>query len=228
STEHTAHGRLRFLLSLSVVGIACLSVLVVSVDAWYSEFGRDDPPKTRWHETTLDLHAKDLTGGHLAPGTINRLMDGDAQTRTDELVSIAQSHVLQGRDLRGAYMYTAVLPKMDLRTLKPKKGDSKVRTRLNVADLSWSQMQEVQLNDTDLRRANLNGARLQGATMPRAELRHAHLDDAQLQEATLSRALLDRASLHKTQLQGADLENTILVGAVLTEANLQGANLRGA
>jgi uncharacterized protein YjbI with pentapeptide repeats len=227
STERPAHGRVRSVLSLrTVVVIACLSAWTLSVQAWQVEF-RDDTPSSWWHRTTLDLQAKDLTGGNLAPGTINRLMDDDVQKRADELASIAQSHLLQGRDLRGANFYTAVLPKLDLRTFKHKHGKID-HTHLSGASLSWAQMQGALLNDTDLARANLKGTRLQGAEMVKAKLPRAHLDDAQLQQADLSEALLNEARLLRAQLQGAALVKTKLVRAVLAKANLQAANLRGA
>lgn len=227
STEPTGHGHLRSLLSLrNGVIAACLSVFVLSVLAWYHE--RADFRTSRWHRTTLDLRFRDLTGGNLAPGTINRLMDGDVQQQDDELASIAQSHLLQGRDLRGANFYTAALPKLDLRTLKgDKPGHDKV-TSLRRANLSWALMQKVLLNDTDLSEANLNGTWLQGAQMVNTKLPRAQLDDAKLQEANLSGAGLEGAVLRRAQLQGATLVGTTLRRTKLANANLKGANLRGA
>lgn len=215
-SERRAHGRLRRVLSLrTAMVLACASVLVFSAAPGV------------WYQSNLDLQYKVLTGKDLSPETINALKDGDVQERDQELAKVLQLNVLQGRDLRGANFHSAVLPKVDLRTLKPDKGEISY-TRLGGADLTWTQMQEALLNDTDAQAAKLQGAQLQGASMVRVKMQGADLENAQLQQADLSNAQLEQANLTGAYLQGATLENAILVDALLKQANLQGANLRGA
>ncbi len=222
--RRAAAGRMRGVLSFRpAMVLVCLSVWGLSLRACSQS--RDGVPGA-WYTTTLDLRAEVLTEQPLEADTINALKDGNVQEITEKLAKVSQSHVLQGRDMRNADFYTAVLPKLDLRSLKFEKEWK--YTRLGNANLSWTQMQQAQLADTDMRGAKLQGAGLQGASMTRAKLQRADLDGALLQEADLSNAQLRWAELPAAQLQGANLENANLVGAVLRQANLRGANLRGA
>ena len=227
-SERPEHGRLRRLSSLrTVVVLACAAVLVFSVRAGTQPEGGG--PST-WYRPNpnLDLHDKVLTRMDLSPETINALRDNDVRQREAELAKVLQLNVLQGHDLRGANLKNAVLPKLDLRTLIDEKGETISSTLLAGANLTWTQMQQVLLDDADVRGAKLQGAQLQGASMVRVMMQHADLDGAQLQEANLSNSHLEGAALPQAQLQGATLENAILVGAVLKAAQLQGANLRAA
>ena len=222
--ERPATARMHAALSLrTAMVLACLSVWGLSLRAFTQ--ARAGVPSA-WYKTNLRLQAEVLTEEPLEPDTINALKDGNVHEIAEKLARVSQSHALQGRDMRRADFYTAVLPKVDLRSLKFEEGWK--YTRLGNANLSWTQMQQAQFADTDMRGAKLQGAGLQGASMPRAKLAHADLDGALLQEADLSNAQLSWAELPAAQLQGANLENANLFGAMLRDANLQGANLHGA
>jgi uncharacterized protein YjbI with pentapeptide repeats len=117
---------------------------------------------------------------------------------------------LQGKDLRGAYLFEAVLPKADLRaktvgmvtplvrctgvpvdTKKPE--NPRCRSLLDSANLSWAFLQGALLNEASLTHAKLEGARLQGADLGKAQLQRADLRSAKLQGANLLEANLDEA-----------------------------------
>ena len=124
---------------------------------------------------------------------------------------------LNQRDLRGAVLYSAVLPK----------------TRLDYAQLGEALLTNAQLQGSSLRFAHLYGARLDSAQLQEADLslsmlQGASLEHAQLQGASLFDAFLEGASLFDAQLQGAVLNDAWLHGASLEHAGLQGASLDGA
>ena len=103
--------------------------------------------------------------------------------------------------------------------------DSKIGSR---ADLSGADLNDANLNHTDLRRADLSGAYLRGADLSRADLRGADLSGADLSGAYLSRADLRGAYLSDADLSGAYLRGADLSGADLSGADLSGAYLSGA
>jgi uncharacterized protein YjbI with pentapeptide repeats len=123
---------------------------------------------------------------------------------------------LRGRDLEGAVLDVAVLPRADL-TGAQLHGASLLGAQLQGANLWEAQLQGALLH-ADLQGAVLNGADLQGAVLQWAHLQGAPLDYAQLQGA----------SLRAAELQGASLEYAGLQGANLVHAGLQGADLAGA
>jgi uncharacterized protein YjbI with pentapeptide repeats len=148
---------------------------------------------------------------------------GDLQSLEQALGEVSRLSFLQGQHLRGANLYHAVLPKLDLRD----------GTNLDEADLSWAIMPAVLLNDASMRGAKLRGAKAMNAVFENAVLVHADLEQAQLQGAHLPGAQLSPASLIEAKLQGANLSGADLQGArlnraVLTGASLVGAKLRGA
>lgn len=213
-----ARARLRKLISLQVlVGTVCAVVLVLSIVA---VIPGDQPGAGYWFSMrNLNLRGRVLTKEPLTPQAINALADGDVQRREQELAGVSRLNSLQGRDLRHANFFNAVLPRLDLRS---------EQTQLQGADLQWAQMQEVLLDDANLQDTKLRGAQLQGASLVRAKLHDADLSYAQLQDAKLGGATLQGATLRNAQLQGADL-SAARAGAIdLTDAQLQGANLRGA
>ena len=116
---------------------------------------------------------------------------------------------LRDRKLNYAYLYKAILPKVDLR-----------RAQLQGADLWGAQLQGANLREAQLQGANLEGAQLQGAHLLQAQLQGAHLLQAQLQGANLLQAQLQGANLREAQLQGADLWGAQLqgVGTSLTSS----------
>jgi uncharacterized protein YjbI with pentapeptide repeats len=151
---------------------------------------------------------------------------------------------LRGRDLEGAVLDFAVLPKVDFEHTNL-QGASLVEAQLQGAwfdnaklqralldnavlqgaSLDFAQLQDVHLNKAQLQGASFVGAQLQGASLVEAQLQGASLKRAYLQGASLRDAQLEGASLYEAQLQGASLVEAQLQGASLVEAQLQGASL---
>jgi hypothetical protein len=123
----------------------------------------------------------------------------------------------RGRDLRGAILDLATLPKVDF------EGAELQRARLYRAHLPDASFDLAQLQG-----ASFDLAQLQGASFDLAQLQGATLALAQLQGATLDLAQLQGASLAGARLQGASLAGARLQGASLVEAHLQGASLERA
>jgi uncharacterized protein YjbI with pentapeptide repeats len=188
----------------------------------------------------LTLPNKVLTLDRLSPEMIAALQSGDAQRSEQELSKVTRLSFLQGQDLRHAYMVNAVLPKVDLRSVRTKDGKQIASyTNLQRADLSWAVMPHVQLDDVELRHAKLVGTQLHGGQLRHVRLDGANLSSAQLQDGKLNGATLSGANLTDANLQGADLSEAdfrpqtdvggvSLPAAVLVNANLQGAILRRA
>jgi uncharacterized protein YjbI with pentapeptide repeats len=143
----------------------------------------------------------------------------------------------RGRDLRGAILDFASLPRVDftgsdlqgarLNTAQL-QGASLDGAQLQGASLDGAQLQGASLDGVQLQGASLFGARLQGASLGSARLQGALLNTAQLQGARLDLAQLQGARLNTAQLQGASLDLAQLQGASLAGAHLQGASLYGA
>lgn len=90
-----------------------------------------------------------------------------------------------------------------------------IRGHFNNANLSWSDLSDI----------NADGALFEGASLKHAELRYAKLKQANLQRADLSGAILRNAKLQGAQLQGANLSKADMSFADLAGADLSGANL---
>ncbi len=155
--------------------------------------------------------------------------------------SILGAH-MQGRDLRSADFYEAVLPRIDLRarsrdsladvydavcqpvpTEHPPatpEASQRCRTRLEDVNLSWALLDEALLNEALLHRSDLSYAFLRGANLENADLTNANLQGAQLQDAKLRGTRLDFACLTGVNLVNADLQN-----ASFACADLRGAHL---
>jgi uncharacterized protein YjbI with pentapeptide repeats len=207
-----------------MVLVVCVGVLVFSVVASIPD---EKDAEGLWFDMrNLNLRERVLTKDALSPEAINGLSDGDVQRREEELAKVSRLSFLQGRDLRFANFFNAVLPRLDLRSRRD--GDELIETRLEGADLRFAQMQQVLLDDANLQGALLRGAQLQGGSLPRAALQGVDLTQAQLQEANLVGAQLNGAVLRDAQLQGANLSTAVLHGTNLAGAHLQGANLRNA
>jgi uncharacterized protein YjbI with pentapeptide repeats len=203
----------------------CAAVLVFCLSASIPQAPGE---RSAWlGSRNLDLRQRVLTS--LPEEAINALGGDDVGAREEALRKVSRLNFLQGRDLRYANFFNAVLPRADLRSPQP-AGTVRHRhqTQLQNADLQWTQMQEVLLDDANLRQAKLCGAQLQGSSLARSDLEAADLSAAQLQAAQLREARLDGAVLVDARLQGADLSNAFLRGAHLSGAQMQGAFLRGA
>jgi uncharacterized protein YjbI with pentapeptide repeats len=97
-------------------------------------------------------------------------------------------------------------------------------------------LDNVDLNDAELREANLTylelkGANLWTAKLQVADLSYSDLSGADMHEANLFGAKLNATKLHKARLDGADLmgadfERADLQGASMINVNLIGARLR--
>ncbi|MBH8555663.1 pentapeptide repeat-containing protein [Nostocaceae cyanobacterium CENA357] len=117
-----------------------------------------------------------------------------------------------------------------------------------IADLSQTQMKQVNFTDANLsrvimtgsdlsratlNRANLSNARLVGANLSSTQLVSADLQNAVLENASLTGADLGDAKLNEANLYGARLGRVIAIGTQLSSANLtktdwQGSDLSGA
>ena len=168
----------------------------------------------------LNLQDKVLTVNSLSPEEINELREGDFEKKGVVLQKVSPLNSLQGRDVRYANLFNAILPKVDFR-----RAENLYPSQLQGANLAWAQMQGALLDDVNLQGADLTNAQLQQASLPGAHLQGAVLYQARLWIAKLSRAELQGANLQEARLQGADLSDAKLQGTNLHRANLQGANL---
>jgi uncharacterized protein YjbI with pentapeptide repeats len=215
-------GQSRIVATRGLVAAACVMFLAFSVVA---SIPGDEPGSGPWFDwRNLDLREGILVP-ELKPDVANALIDGDVAAREAQLASVSRQTFLQGRDLRFANLFHAVLPRADLRARQLPGGPLET-SNLMGANLRYALMQQVLLDDADLRDAALVGAQLQGTQFARALMAGCDLAGAQLQDAKLHRANLEGANLSGTQLQGADLSEAVLKGAKLAGANLQGAMLR--
>lgn len=108
---------------------------------------------------------------------------------------------------------------------------------LRGANFQDSNLMNAKINYSDLRGINgrnvyapkieLNGTDLRGADLKNAKLQCAKLYNAKLQVTDFSGANLEGAHLEYANLRGAILKGAILKGANLEGANLEGINLEG-
>ncbi len=108
---------------------------------------------------------------------------------------------------------------------------------LRGANFQDSNLMNAKINYSDLRGINgrnvyapkieLNGTDLRGADLKNAKLQCAKLYNAKLQVTDFSGANLEGAHLEYANLRGAKLKGAILKGANLEGANLEGINLEG-
>jgi uncharacterized protein YjbI with pentapeptide repeats len=222
----SARRSVRQLLSVRAFGfVACLCALLICAVAHLP--GADERDDwLAWRN--LDLRDKILVPNGLEAEIVNALAGDDVAWREQHLAKVSRLGFLQGRDLRYANFFNAVLPRLDLRSRRLYSSDVVIETRLQRANLGWAQMQEVLLDGANLEAATLQGAYLQGGSLRDANLRNADLAWARLQQATLAHATLRRGILNYALLQGADLSRATLRGASLWGAMLQGASLRKA
>jgi uncharacterized protein YjbI with pentapeptide repeats len=204
---------------------ACGAVLLLSIAANVPSHAL--PQSVFLDKPGLDLSGKNLTASPLSPAAINAITDGSVRQREQELANISRQGFMQGRDLRNANLFQAVLARLDLRSHRDGEQITE-ETQLQGANLEWARMQQVLLDDANLQGARMAGAQLQGASLQRTKCKGAQLDGAQLQEAVLDEALLTKASLRSAKLQGASLVGANLQDAHLDGAQMQGANLHGA
>jgi uncharacterized protein YjbI with pentapeptide repeats len=191
----------------------------------------------------LNLREKVLTANDLPAEIINDLFDDSIKRQEAVLNKISPLTFLQGRDLRYANFFHAILPRLDLRAQcneahsaqcdEARKGQHDdtpyIRfTKLQGADLRWAQMQQVLLDDANLQGTHLENAWVQGGVLLRVRMQGANLTQAQLQEAKLGGAQLQGVCACEAKLNGADLADAQLEGATLKKVDLRGASLQRA
>jgi uncharacterized protein YjbI with pentapeptide repeats len=157
-------------------------------------------------ESCLDganLNAVDLSGG---ANLQNASLCG-----TDFHMANLNRVVLEGADLRGAYLEEADL----------------TAASLYKADLNAAILIAVKFCDADLRKVNLSNAILKRADLSGAILTGANLSQSRLERSNLSGAILIGVNLSHAQLKRADLSGANIRRANLERADLRWANLRG-
>jgi uncharacterized protein YjbI with pentapeptide repeats len=186
---------------------------------------------------------------------VNELRDSPPDRLKIVLSKVTPYQALQGRDFRYADLYNAVLPKLDLRAIRPQGAGAAMpedcsarrgcedppecidktleRTRLAGANFGWASMQQAMFDDAVLDGADLSWAKVQYGSFTRAQMNGANLTSARVASAHFDAAKLCGANLTEAQMQNATLVGAFLRGATLhgtdlVNANLEGADLRGA
>ncbi|MCB9794859.1 MAG: pentapeptide repeat-containing protein [Alphaproteobacteria bacterium] len=90
---------------------------------------------------------------------------------------------------------------------------------------SWMGLEQLNLENADLRMGNLGGVSLRGVRLKAADLRHSDLRGAYLEGADMKRAALEGADLRGADLRGADLDDARLWGARFAGADLRKAKV---
>jgi uncharacterized protein YjbI with pentapeptide repeats len=218
----------------------------------------DRPGSASLFTKNIELRERVLTANVLTPEDINALRDATQPEQLREvLAKVMPFQALQGRDLRYADLYNAVLPRLDLRAVRtdeakaaePLPADCEERrgcedppeceqrglqrTQLIGANFAWASMQGAMFDEAILDEADLSWAKLQNGSLGRAHLNRALLRSARLLGTRLEAAKLCGADLGEAEMQQAvlvraHLQGASLRGARLASANLAGADLRGA
>ncbi len=218
----------------------------------------DRPGSASLFTKNIELRERVLTANVLTPEDINALRDATQPEQLREvLAKVMPFQALQGRDLRYADLYNAVLPRLDLRAVRtdeakaaePLPADCEERrgcedppeceqrglqrTQLIGANFAWASMQGAMFDEAILDEADLSWAKLQNGSLGRAHLNRALLRSARLLGTRLEAAKLCGADLGEAEMQQAvlvraHLPGASLRGARLASANLAGADLRGA
>ena len=100
-----------------------------------------------------------------------------------------------------------------------------MRANLDGADISDTDLRDVNLKYAHLDDVDFCQSNLKGADLRRASLHHAYFGYANLCEANLNDADIVNGNFYCADLSNANLINTYLVGSHLVRANLQCANL---
>ncbi|MEQ8676925.1 MAG: pentapeptide repeat-containing protein [Aggregatilineales bacterium] len=113
------------------------------------------------------------------------------------------------------------------------EGSNLTNVNLYRANLTGTNLAGANLTNAILWKENLTRTILEGANLTSADLRSTDLTSANLLQANLTRANLYRANLsnaylERTDLTSANLESANLIDTHLVEANLTGANLHRA
>lgn len=112
----------------------------------------------------------------------------------------------------------------NMNPIRPIWGDL-INANLSYANLEGVNLSRASLHDINLKNANLTGAILDDVDLSCADLNSADLTDANLYNANLTKANLNWASLYGADLQFANLKFSSLKNADLRFANLKYADL---
>lgn len=99
---------------------------------------------------------------------------------------------------------------------------------LSNSNRSYYNLTGANLSGSDLSHCNFNGTNLQDARLYGVSLKHATLCGTRLQNAKLNGADLCNADLTGAELAGADLRRCNFKSAKFSNTNLSGANVQGA
>ena len=255
AAEHGgAAGILRRVASVpALILAACATTVFVSL--FVAVIPDDEGGHVGWFAQSMQLRERVLTANALTPEDINELRDSPPDRLKIILSKITPYHALQGRDFRYADLYNAVLPKLDLRAVRPpgeveplpedceaRRGcvdppecvdTSLERTRLAGANFGWASMQQAMFDDAILDDADLSWAKVQYGSFARAQMNGANLSSARMTAARfdgtkLCGTTLAEAEMQNTSFVRAHLRGASLRGANLASANFEGADLRGA
>jgi uncharacterized protein YjbI with pentapeptide repeats len=102
------------------------------------------------------------------------------------------------------------------------------RANLTAADLDVANLSGSDISKAQMNRVDLGNANLSGAKLNRTDLSQADLVHANLTGARLSNATLTHADLSQADLTGADLTNADLTGAKLVDTKITVEQLRRA
>jgi Pentapeptide repeats (8 copies) len=202
-------------IGFSILGVLISIVLLIfEVALEHKAFGVSAGEPYLNSLSEFNLQRVVLTQNVPDPKTLNQLKSDDEKEQDDALLNVS-GFFLQGKDLRGAYLFEAVLPRADLRAKTAGMVTPLVRcTKVPVDTPTPSKKSENSSRCRSLLDgANLSWAFLQGALLDEASLTHAKLEGAQLYKANLIGADLSYA-----KLQGANLRRTNLDKAVFTQA----------
>ena len=211
-------------LLLSIAAVLFSSIVATFPGEWQEDFlARWDKPRlaVSLHDWVFDSEVDDTTFRRRLPFSSTLVLSGfnvlDGLGIDDPEKAKWRDFVFRarGRDLKGAILDLATLPRVDFAGAK-----------LQGATFLGANLEGASLDDAELAGASLLLAHLRGASLDRAWLQGAQLDAAELQGASLSGAELQGASLFGAELQGATLDGVFLGGASLNHAQLQGASLQ--
>ncbi|HXC49992.1 MAG TPA: pentapeptide repeat-containing protein [Candidatus Limnocylindrales bacterium] len=245
---------LRRALSVPTLVLAACAVTAF-VSLFVAVIPGDTEGNASWFAQNMELRERVLTANVLTPEDVNELRDSPPDRLKIVLSKVTPYQALQGRDFRYADLYNAVLPKLDLRAVRP-QGVSAVlpedcearrgcedppecidttleRTRMAGANFGWASMQQAMFDDAILDGADLSWAKVQYGSFSRATMNGANLKSARVTAAHFDGTKLCGANLSEAQMQnasfvGAHLRGATLRSADLANANLEGADLRGA
>jgi uncharacterized protein YjbI with pentapeptide repeats len=146
----------------------------------------------------------------------------------EQLNKIIENHQhYLNKDINGWENMKADLSYKNLNGLDLKESNLREANLIH-ADLAYADLRNADLKDANLINANLAYADLRNADLKEANLRKVNLNNVNLREANLYGANLSYADLNNSALNNADLREANLYRAFCYYTNLCGADLRNA